>query len=313
MPSLPPLAAIRAFEAAARHANYTRAGEELGLTQAAVSYQIKSLEQRLGTVLFVRSGRQMHLTAEGAALAPQISRAFQTMENAFAALGDAQDAVLSIACFQTFATQVLAPRLGTFQLEHPDIAVRLDVSNAYVDLEAGESDLALRWSNDVAPGLVSHPLMRVGVAPFASPDLLSRQAVLSEPEPIISTDCRISPGNVWWEIWDEGAAGFADADANSASGVSPQRGLQFDSQLLDAAAAASGNGVAILAPALFASDIASGRLVRLGQRIVRPDGVLRLVYPEVRRHSPKVRAFRRWLDRELEPCVAADPGCDMRA
>ena len=108
MRKLPPLSAIRAFEAAARHKNYTRAGEELGLTQAGVSYQIKSLEQRVGTPLFVRNGRLMELTPAGDALAPRIAQAFASMEAAFSSLGDSDGSILSIACFQTFATKAVS-------------------------------------------------------------------------------------------------------------------------------------------------------------------------------------------------------------
>ncbi|MEL7729883.1 LysR substrate-binding domain-containing protein [Citromicrobium bathyomarinum] len=305
MRQLPPLAAVRAFEAAARHRNYTRAGEELGLTQAGVSYQIKSFEQRVGTVLFVREGRAMALTPAGEALAQRVSQAFATMESAFAALAQTEDQVLSIACFQTFATKILAPRLGSFQLAHPEIAVRLVVSDAFVDLEAGECDLAIRLSRDAPTGLQVHRLNKLGIAPFASPAFVEANGELQAGDPPIAEDHRISPNNAWWREWDD--ARCASRDGND--GQRQPRGLEFDSQQLDAAAAISGNGIAILAPTLFLSEVTDGRLVRVGTRVVRPGGYFRLLYPEVRRHSPKVRAFRHWLERELEPCLAADPGC----
>lgn len=305
MRQLPPLAAVRAFEAAARHRNYTRAGEELGLTQAGVSYQIKSLEQRVGTVLFVREGRRMQLTPAGAALAQRVSQAFATMESAFAELAKDEEQVLSIACFQTFATKILAPRLGSFQLEHPEIAVRLVVGDAFVDLEAGECDLAVRLSREEPAGLQVHRLHRLGIAPFANPKFVAAHETLQADDPDIAEDQRISPNNVWWREWDDARSAKR---AGEKVGRQP-RGLEFDSQQLDAAAAMSGNGVAILAPTLFHTELAAGRLVRVGTRIVRPGGYFRLIYPEVRRHSLKVRAFRHWLMREIEPCLAADPGC----
>lgn len=303
MRTLPPLSAIRAFEAAARHKNYTRAGEELGLTQAGVSYQIRNLEQRVGTVLFVRNGRSMELTPAGEALAPRISQAFISMESAFASLGESEDTVLSIACFQTFATKILAPRLGKFQLEHPEIAVRLDVSDRFVDLEAGECDIAIRLSNEVPAGLVSHFLMRLGVAPFASPAFVERHEDLRAADPSILDAYRISPGNAWWQIWDD--ARCADrAGQDDGAGL---RGLQFDSQVLDGAAAASGDGVALVASTLFTAEIEEGTLQRVGSAIVWPGAKFRLVYPEVRRHSAKVRAFRNWLIPELESLFADTP------
>ncbi|MGB3470607.1 MAG: LysR substrate-binding domain-containing protein [Erythrobacter sp.] len=303
---LPPLSAIRAFEAAARYGNYTRAGEELGLTQAGVSYQIRNLEHRLGTVLFVRRGRTMELTPAGEALAPRIAQAFANMERAFASLDQAEHAVLSIACFQTFATKVLAPRLGAFQLAHPQIAVRLVVSDAYVDLDAGECDVAIRLSPDVPASLASHDLMHLGIAPFASPECVARYPELSGPDAVIAACHRISPGNVWWEQWDE-------ALCAKRTGSDSPRGLEFDSQMLDAAAAMSGNGVAIVAPPLFHSEIKEGRLVRVGQRVVRPGRKFRLIYPAIRRQSPKVRAFRQWIMRELEVLMVADPGAVIMA
>jgi len=303
---LPPLSAIRAFEAAARHANYTRAGEELGLTQAGVSYQIRNLEHRLGTVLFVRRGRMMELTPAGEALAPRIAEAFASMERAFASLDQAEHAVLSIACFQTFATKVLAPRLGAFQLAHPQIAVRLDVSDDYIDLDAGECDVAIRLSPDVPESLESHDLMHLGIAPFASPECVARYSELGGPDATIAACHRISPGNVWWQQWDE-------ALCAERTGSESPRGLEFDSQMLDAAAAMSGNGVAILAPPLFHTEIKEGRLVQVGQRVVRPGRKFRLIYPQIRRQSPKVRAFRQWLTQELEALMVADPGSKIEA
>ncbi|MBD2843144.1 LysR substrate-binding domain-containing protein [Erythrobacter rubeus] len=302
MRSLPPLTAIRAFEAAARHKNYTRAGEELGLTQAGVSYQIKNLEQRVGTLLFVRQGRSMELTPAGEALAPRIAQAFAMMESAFSSLGDSEDSVLSIACFQTVATNFLAPRLGAFQLANPGIAVRIEVSNRYVDLEAGEADVALRLSHDVAPGLESHFLMHLGIAPLASPEFIAKHPELQGADPAIPSDKRISPVTGWWKLWDDARSEGRDVD-----GAAQSRGLEFDSQILDAAAAMSGNGIAILAPALFAAEVKAARLQRIGTGIVRARGAFRLVYPEVRRHSHKVRAFRQWLLREIQTQLADDP------
>ncbi len=298
MSRLPPLAAIRAFEAAARHGNYTRAGEELGLTQAGVSYQIKSLEQRVGAVLFARNGRSMELTPAGEALAPRITEAFDTMERAFASLGESDHAVLSIACFQAFATKILAPRLGTFQLANPEIAVRLDIADHFVDLEKGDCDLAIRLSRDVPATLDDHVLTPLGIAPFASPAFLERHEELSGPDPRILDPQRISPRNIWWDRWDE-----ARADARPPEEYRPPRGLEFNSQLLDAAAARSGNGVAILTPMLFSDEVAEGKLVRVGERTVEPGGAYRLLHPEARRHSPKVKAFRDWFFAEMQPLV----------
>src|SRR5262245_55727573 len=138
MPQLPPLAAVRVFEAAARHENYNRAAEELALTQAGVSYQIKLLEERLGAQLFMRKGRGMVLTALGKRIAPRVTEAFALLGDAFAAVQAENESVLSITASRSFATNWLAGRIGAFNLMRPNLAVRMHVSDDIVDLAAGE-------------------------------------------------------------------------------------------------------------------------------------------------------------------------------
>ncbi len=122
---LPPLAAIRVFEAAARHLSFTRAAEELGMTQAAVSYQIRVLEERVGAPLFLRLARAVELTQTGRLLAPATSEALERLATAFAAARKDTGGVLSLSIVPTFAAHWLAPRIGGFQLKHPEIAVRI--------------------------------------------------------------------------------------------------------------------------------------------------------------------------------------------
>ncbi len=300
MSNLPPLAAIRVFEAAARHGNFTRAAEELGLTQAGVSYQIKVLEERVGTVLFVRQGRGTALTPAGEALSPRISQAFADMEGAFEGLRGDDGAVLSIACAQTLATQFLAPRLGAFQLAHPEIAVRIDVSDRIVDLEAGDCDVAIRFTRDPPERLQCHFLMRAGIAPMASPSFVEANA-LAEPTDL-TRERRVSPDYPWWDRWDEATCHRHDGSSPRASGA-----LQFDSQVLDAQAAISGHGAALLMPPMFRAELADGRLVRPFAEVAWLTHSFRLVYPEVRKTSAKVRAFRNWLTKELRDLMGDDP------
>src|SRR5690349_21226798 len=136
---LPPLSSIRCFEAAARHQSFTRAAEELGMTQAAVSYQIKLLEERFGP-LFLRRPRGVALTEAGRRLAPAVTDAFAALRDAFEDLGHAAEGVLVISVVNTFASNWLAPRLGGFQITHPAIAVRLDVTGRLVDFAREEVD-----------------------------------------------------------------------------------------------------------------------------------------------------------------------------
>src|SRR5688572_22006291 len=144
MRRIPPLPAVRVFEAAARHENFTLAAAELGMTQAAVSYQIRALEERVGVPLFVRAKRRVMLSDAGRKTAPIVSSAFDMIGEAFASASAASEKVLTISAAETFASNWLAARLGGFQLEQPQLAVRLHTSNALVDLAAEEIDVAVR-------------------------------------------------------------------------------------------------------------------------------------------------------------------------
>src|SRR5690348_5584303 len=138
MRRLPPMAAIRAFEAAARTENFTAAAAELGMTQAAVSYQVKGLEERLGAPLFVRERGRVRLTPLGQRLLPALTTAFDTIEAAFASHRQEDESLLTVTTTHTFANTWLAWVLGAFQMEHPDLAVRLSTSNEVVDLRSGD-------------------------------------------------------------------------------------------------------------------------------------------------------------------------------
>src|SRR5918998_6918787 len=144
MRRLPPLAGIRAFEAAARTENFTAAAAELGMTQAAVSYQVKSLEERLGAPLFIREKGRVRLTPLGQRLLPALSGAFDAIEAAFASHKAEDEQLLTVTTTHTFANTWLAWRLGGFQMAHPDLAVRMTTSNGIVDLRSGEADVSIR-------------------------------------------------------------------------------------------------------------------------------------------------------------------------
>ena len=129
---IPPLSAVRVFEAASRHENFSRAAEELAMTQAGVSYQMKLLEERLGAPLFIRKGRSMILTDLGRRIAPRVTDAFKALGDAFAIARAESDTILGITAPRTLATNWLAGRLGEFHIAHPDLAVRLDVTDQMV-------------------------------------------------------------------------------------------------------------------------------------------------------------------------------------
>ncbi|MGG2478285.1 LysR family transcriptional regulator, partial [Rhizobium sp. BR5] len=151
-----PLNALRVFDAAARHLSFTKAGEELGMTQTAVSYQVKLLEENIGEPLFVRKARQVALTEAGQKLAPKVAEAFNNLREAVDNVRDTSDTTLTIHSTATFASRWLSRHLGAFQLEHPSIAVRLDTSNTLIDFAQSDCDVAIRWSSDDGKGLVYH-------------------------------------------------------------------------------------------------------------------------------------------------------------
>lgn len=289
---LPPLAAVRAFEAAARHGNFTRAAEELGMTQAAVSYQIKVLEERLGHALFVRRPREVSLTATGRRIAPQVRDAFDALDAAFADLRQADDAVLSITSIPTLAATWLVARLWRFQVAHPEIAVRLDPSRQVVRLEDGVYDVALRSGNGDWPGLTCHELLPVRFTAMCSPAFLERHGPLGHPADLLRVPL-MARSDPWWGLWF-GAAGLPGADLSS------KPDLAFGGQNLDAAAAIDGQGVALLTPALFRRDLEAGRLVQLFDVVAGTGRSYWLAYPAARARVPKIRLFRDWLLAEME-------------
>src|SRR3954451_24723654 len=182
MRRLPPLAAIRAFEAAARTENFTAAAAELGMTQAAVSYQVKSLEERLGSPVFVREKGRVRLTPLGMRLLPPLSSAFDSIETAFAAHREEDESLLTITTTHTFANTWLAWRLGAFQMEHPDLAVRLTTSNELCDLRGGDADVAVRAGNGGWEGLEEFRLFESSFTPMASPACIAEARKKFGPE-----------------------------------------------------------------------------------------------------------------------------------
>jgi LysR family glycine cleavage system transcriptional activator len=283
--TLPPLSAIRAFEAAARLGSFTRAAEELDMTQAAVSYQIKRLEQRLGLVLFQRLARKVVLTRDGERLAPAVLDAFQGLRGAFALSRERSQSELAITALPTVGANWLVPRLGGFQLAHPQLAVRLDTSVPLVDLAQGEFDLSLRNGGGQWPGMSTHFLLPGLFTPLCSPALLESGA-LRTPADLLSQP-RIGRER-WWREW-LGAAGVSPGEAPLKSAI------DLGVEQYEVTAALAGQGVAITSPLFFRAELASGRLVQPFELIVRDSRDYWLSYPEVRRGSAKICAFRDWI------------------
>jgi LysR family glycine cleavage system transcriptional activator len=292
------LAAIRAFEAAARTENFTAAAAELGMTQAAVSYQVKSLEERLGAPLFVREKGRARLTALGARLLPALSSAFDAIEAAFASHREEDESLLTVTTTHTFANTWLAWVLGAFQMEHPDLAVRLSTSNDVVDLRSGEADIAIRAGRGDWDGVEKQKLFDVDFTPMASPACIAEAKKHFGPE-LKPDDLlhlpRISPQDSWWEQW------FRDWGVEIDGRPPPRGGLRLDNQSNEGHAAMGGQGFALMTPFLWVNDVAQGRLVMpFPEMISRRGWSYWLVYPAERRMVPKIKRFREWLLAEME-------------
>lgn len=293
MRRLPPLAAIRAFEAAARTENFTAAAAELGMTQAAVSYQVKSLEERLGAPLFVREKGRARLTPLGARLLPSLSGAFDAIEAAFASHREEDETLLTITTTHTFANTWLAWRLGGFQMEHADLAVRMTTSNELCDLRGGDADVAIRAGNGGWEGMEEIRLFESSFTPMASPDCIAAtERTLGRPlEPHdMSHQNLINPRDDWWQQW------FGDNGIAADESVARKGGIRLENQSNEGHAAMAGLGFALLTPLLWKGDVAAGRLcIPFPDRVSARGWAYWLVYPRERRMVPKVKRFREWL------------------
>lgn len=283
------------FEAAARHASFTKAADELGMTQAAVSYQIKVLEERVGAPLFLRKPRQVMLTEVGQRLAPAITEAFTMIGEAYSAARSGAEGLLCVSTILTFASNWLARRLGAFQMAHPSLAVRLDTSTRLIDFAREDVDVAIRAGGSNWPGLAKHFLFKADFTPMLSPKLAESIGGIKEPADLLRLPI-LDPSDYWWREWFTLAGVPTDT-------LETRTRNSLGAQAYEASAAMAGHGVAILTRALFVSELADGRLIQPFD-IVGDDGhAYWLVYPESRRNVPKIRAFRDWLLEEVAASV----------
>lgn len=290
---LPPLNALRAFESAARHMSISRAARELFVTPAAISHQVKSLEEFVGTALFVRRHRALALTEAGATLLPGLRAGFTQLSEAIAQLHARQhDRPLTVSANISFCSKWLIPRLDDFRGRQPDIDIRIDASNALVDFASDDVDVAVRYGGGVYPGLVSHKLWDAQVFPVCSPSLPSAVKPLTTPadlrnHTLLHPDW-FSESDTWldWRSWLL-SVGITDID--------PHTGLQFNQTTLAIQAAIEGQGVALANRMLVADDLAAGRLIKPFELSLDMEFTFYLVYPETTAQRPTLAAFRDWL------------------
>ncbi|MCB1541546.1 MAG: transcriptional regulator GcvA [Rhodoblastus sp.] len=298
---LPPLNALRAFEAAARHLSMAKAAEELNVTPGALSHQIRGLEALLGVELFERGVRSIALTGAGARLYPGLRTAFLHMREAVDALGEAdRDRVLVVSALPGFTAKWLAPRLYRFAEAHPEIDTRVSSSGALANFRTDGVHVALRnlpADFVTEPDLVIERLFEASYTPVCSPKLIERLGPFETPEalrkaPLIHDDSLATwTKTIGWPEW------FARAGVDA---VDASRGLRFSSADHALDATVEGAGVLLASDVLAYDELRTGRLV-MPFDLKMPSGrVYCVVCPKRLQDRPNVRAFRDWAKAEAQ-------------
>ncbi|MEO0799833.1 MAG: transcriptional regulator GcvA [Pseudomonadota bacterium] len=299
---LPPLNALRAFEVAARNLSFSRAAEELHVTPAALSHQIKGLEDFLGVKLFLRKPRAIELTDAGRTLYPGIHQAFGQFRQAVHSLERIRnDRVLVVSAPPGFTAKWLAPRLHRFMTANPEIDARISSTSVLVEFDAADVDITIRNSaTGVMPGLQTEKLVDIWTIPVASPRLLEEIGGIEKPEDLLKTtlifddSMRQLPGVPYWSEF------FAEHGLHD---IEIPRQLQFNSADHALEAAVEGAGVLLCYRTLAYDDLRVGRLVNLFGSQMKVERAFWLVYPEGTGDRPKVKAFRDWSRAEFDKMI----------
>jgi LysR family glycine cleavage system transcriptional activator len=292
---LPPLVALRTFEVVARHLSLVQAADELCVTPAAVSHQIRTLEAHLGVPLFRRAGRSIALTDAGQTFLPGIRGAFEMMGEAVGQLeGMNQASVLTVSVAPSFAVKWLMPRLDHFQKLHPNIDVRVAATTQLSNFTSDNVDIAIRYGKGSYPDLAVEHLLSEAVIPVCSPALLKEKR-LHQPKDLsvitlLHDDSPDSdPTCPNWQVW---------LRARGATNVDVARGPRFTQSSLVLDAAIQGSGVALAKVTLVENDLREGRLVKLFEAPQPVDFAYYIVAPHRLLSLPKVAAFAAWLRSE---------------
>ena len=289
---LPPLNALRAFEAAARNLSFTKAADELNVTQAAISHQVKSLEEHLGLALFRRLNRRLVLTEAGQLYLPALREAFDAIAAGTARLRQDQDSgALHISVLPSLAAKWLLPRMSRFRDRHPEIDVMVSANNKLIDFADGTFELAIRYGRGQYPGLRTDLLLRDEVFPVCSPKLLEGPHPLRSPadlkhHTLLHDEVSRSDESPDWMSWLQ-AAGVENVDW--------RRGPGFSDSSMVVEAAAAGQGVALGHRWLAAADLESGRVVMPFGPVLPSLFAYYLVSPMALAERRRVRLFREWL------------------
>jgi LysR family transcriptional regulator, glycine cleavage system transcriptional activator len=282
---LPPLGALRAFDAVARHLSIKDAADELSVTSGAVSLQIKNLEAAVGVPLFLRHARRMTLSPEGQRYFLSVSAAFRVLKDATSALHSNRDSVLTLSCTQGFALQWLVPRLAGFTATAPTVDVRISISQRLADFKNDGVDFAVRHGLGRYPGLHSEKLLDDALLAVASPTLLNGMPPLRNARDLRHFTLLHDEHREDWKVW------LAAAGEN--------RGYRSDGPLFTGngalEAAVAGRGVALLRESFIRSELERGLLVKVLPRTLKIDTAYYLVYPRAALARKEAEIFRNWL------------------
>ncbi|KAF1030015.1 MAG: Glycine cleavage system transcriptional activator [Burkholderia plantarii] len=287
---LPPLNALRAFEAAARHQSFSRAADELFVTHGAISHQIRGLEEELGVALFLRHGRRLSLTDAGERYARQVRAALTLLADATLDVRAADRGNrLIVSATQSFAARWITPRIGVFIDRHPDLNLELQSTNALTDFAREDVDVGIRFGNGHYPELHAELLLEEHFFPVCAPTLnggVLPQTPADLPRyPLLRSDDEL------WRPWFN-AAGLDTL-------TEPKRGVLFQDSSLLVQAAIDGQGIALVRRSLAVTELAAGRIVRLFDIDGPSPWHCYFVCPPSRLALPRVQAFRSWLLEEI--------------
>jgi LysR family glycine cleavage system transcriptional activator len=289
---LPPLDALRVFEAAARHGSFAKAATELNLTASAVSHRIAALEDQLGTALFERHGRRVRPTAAGAAYAAAVGEALSGLRAATDRFAAAQGGgALTVSVAPLFAMRWLLPRLSRFEAAHPGVVVRIVSTIRTTDFVADDTDAVIRFGRGPWPGLTAHFLFAMDLVPVCAPALVKGPPPLKRPADLArATLLHSETMPDVWGMWQK----LAGIDA-----MTPAAERRFQDTALVIEAAFAGLGVAMTDRRFVAADLAAGRLVApFGVKLQTRSG-FHFAYPEARAADRRIAAFRDWILAEV--------------
>ncbi|MGH8200007.1 MAG: transcriptional regulator GcvA [Steroidobacteraceae bacterium] len=284
---LPPLNALRAFEATARHLSVKAAADELSVTPGAISQLLKSLERALGVMLFQRVNRGIFLTEIGQSYLPPVRNAFRQIAEATQRITASSDGgVLRVSTTPSFAAAWLVPRLKDFQDAHPDIDLQIAASKALADFSHEGVDVAIRHGLGRYAGLHSERIFAIELLAVAAPALVSRLGMPKSPRELVRWPQVHDADRKDWHLWFQ---------AQAVDDIGAPRGPAFDDANLLRQAVLAEQGAGLLPAAIVARDLAKGRLVRLTDIVWPEELAYYLVYPKASHRRPKVAAFRSWI------------------